>query len=214
MADVVRIWSGDYGFMFDKRERLGMIAPIWIGGSADTGGWTSFDLDLSAQVDHEDLISRLEDIQPSLLLFLRKLHCIEVDTNGNARRLEKTLVDGITRIQLSRRDDHFPLVTKHYVLCSHAVPTHPQEEKRQGVTRSEIVLAFPITEAGEPVEEEQDIHAFLPLRSYGFFVSNLTTDSARTVLMAVTLVRHPSRFPHSLQSRGHLDRSVMESRAS
>ena len=102
--------------MFDKRERLGMIAPIWIGGSADTGGWTSFDLDLSAQVDHEDLISRLEDIQPSLLLFLRKLHCIEVDTNGNARRLEKTLVDGITRIQLSRRDDHFPLVTMHYVL--------------------------------------------------------------------------------------------------
>ena len=97
VADVVRIWSRDYGFMFDKRERLGVMAPIWIGRTLNTAGWTIFSLDLSSTTNRKELVSRLEDIQPSLLLFLRKLHRIKITTPAKVIKIEKTLVDDITR---------------------------------------------------------------------------------------------------------------------
>ena len=170
VADVVRIWSREYGFMFDKREKLGVIAPIWIGDTLNTAGWTIFSLDFSARTNRRELILRLEDIQPSLLLFLRKLHRIKITTPGKIIKIHKTLVNDITRLTFDLSGSDLP-VTNDYILFEHLVKTSPHEEKRKGVKQSAIVLAFPITESGEPVEEDQDVHAFLPIRSHGFRVS-------------------------------------------
>ena len=202
VADVVSVWSREYAFMFDKRQRLGMIAPIW-SGNAPNNGWTSFSLEISPQANHGELVARLSDIQPSLLLFLRKLHCIEVDIDGTVVRLEKSLADGITRVQLTREQDHATLETSRYILYSHTVKTLANEEKRPGILSSEIVLAFPILESGEPVEQEQDVHAFLPLRPYGFRVSPIHADYPETQTHLCRAVRHPGRLPDGLESRGH-----------
>jgi hypothetical protein len=47
----------------------------------------------------------------------------------------------------------------------------PQESKRQGVSSSEIILGFPITDDNQPRRESQQAYAFLPIRDYGFEAS-------------------------------------------
>jgi len=59
---------------------------------------------------------------------------------------------------------------KRYIQVTHATQTYPGEERRRDVTRSDVVLAFPMTETEAPQISGQSVHAFLPLRSYGFTV--------------------------------------------
>jgi hypothetical protein len=47
----------------------------------------------------------------------------------------------------------------------------PPVQERVGVSESEIVLAFPINNQ-EPQLEPQQVFAFLPIRPYGFMVSD------------------------------------------
>ena len=169
VADVVHVQSGPYSFMLDKREPLGMIAPILAPGP-QLNGWTRFSLELSPRADRRKLIQRLEDVQSSLLLFLHKLHRIEINIDGTSSVLEKKVVDGITRLDHHRKDNP---ERKDYLLFSTTVATATSEPKREGVARSELVLAFPLNQNGEPLESEEEVYAFLPLRSYGLRVRNL-----------------------------------------
>jgi hypothetical protein len=59
---------------------------------------------------------------------------------------------------------------ERYVLVRHLAQTPVEEPGREDVKESEIVLAFPVTETQEPVTRQQEVHAFLPLRCYGFKV--------------------------------------------
>lgn len=172
IADTVHVVSGPYKFMFDKRTKLGMIVPTWSDDVVAPEGWTLFRLGLSAQTQHGELVSHLEDIQPSLLLFLRRIHQITLTTESKTFTIEKiVLQDGVTRVQRSgdgttRSDDY--IISKHTVDTSKC---QEREEKRKGVFSSEIILAFPVTKDELPVIDDQNVHAFLPLRSFGFTVS-------------------------------------------
>jgi len=44
------------------------------------------------------------------------------------------------------------------------------EEQRGGVKSSETILACPLTSEGTPLESSQHVHAFLPIRDFGFKV--------------------------------------------
>jgi hypothetical protein len=66
---------------------------------------------------------------------------------------------------------------ERYILVRHIAQTPVEEPGREGVEESEIVLAFPVTENQEPVMKQQDVHAFLPLRCYGFKVWLLSLDT-------------------------------------
>jgi len=44
------------------------------------------------------------------------------------------------------------------------------DKQREGVKTSKTVLAFPVTSKGIPLESSQDVHAFLPIRDFGFKV--------------------------------------------
>jgi hypothetical protein len=57
-----------------------------------------------------------------------------------------------------------------YVVKYHQIPNMPKESKRPGVSCSEIILGFPITENNQPKRESQQAYAFLPIRDYGFEV--------------------------------------------
>ena len=169
VAETASIFSGPFSFILDRGQTLGMISPTWIDDRRAEEGWTTIDLALSADTTPKSLTTYLDSIEPSILLFLRKLHAIEIKKKVKSLRLEKTVLDdGITR--LTRSLDAYASVCSDYIVFEHTVQTYRDEPDRQGILTSDIVLAFPLTASGEPLEAEQNVHAFLPIRSYGFQV--------------------------------------------
>ena len=172
VADKVYITSGPYSFHFDKTMPLGMITPILGSEYRPVRGWTTFHLHLAQSVNGNDLSAQLRDVRPTLLLFLRQLRTLSITTPGvrqrniEVRRTDDDDRDMITleRIQNGARD------VERYVLVRHLAQTPAEEPGREDVKESEIVLAFPVTDTQEPVTKKQEVHAFLPLRCYGFKV--------------------------------------------
>ncbi|KAH9046334.1 hypothetical protein EDB83DRAFT_2227590 [Lactarius deliciosus] len=171
VADEVHISSGPYSFYFDRTAQLGMITPVWGSDYPPRPGWTTFHLRLAPSENGTDLSAQLRDLRPTLLLFLRQLRVLNVAVPGANRRggLQMRREDGPgdDLVSLERIDNGESKVEK-YVLVRHLAQTPAQEPGREGVEQSEIMLAFPVTETGEPVIERQEVHAFLPLRCYGF----------------------------------------------
>ncbi|KAJ6590013.1 hypothetical protein DFH09DRAFT_1074494 [Mycena vulgaris] len=79
VADKVFISSDPYKFSFDKHAELGMITPSWEEDCPGRRNWTQFTLQLSDTIDKKELESYLSDIDPTLLLFLRKLRSLHID---------------------------------------------------------------------------------------------------------------------------------------
>lgn len=169
---MVFISSDIYTFKLDRREKLGMITPIWTGEHPVDPGWTSFHLKLAR--NEQELVKHVEDIKPSLLLFLRKLRSLKIEVTS--KKTKKT-------IQINRRETVDPdivmlerlllngtRVSERYLILKHTITPDQKEPKRKGIKSSEIVLAFPITPEGTPIAETREVHAFLPLRNYGFNV--------------------------------------------
>lgn len=153
-----------------------MITPVCGSAYPPKRGWTTFHLRLAPSENGTDLSAQLGDLRPTLLLFLRQLRVLNVTVPGVARhgalQMRREDGPGDDLVSLERIDDGEHKVEK-YVLVRHLAQTPAQEPGREGVEQSEIVLAFPVTETGEPVIEKQEVHAFLPLRCYGFNVSFL-----------------------------------------
>ena len=151
-----------------------MITPVWGSAYPPTPGWTTFHLRLAPSENGSDLSTQLSDLRPVLLLFLRQLRSLVVTLPGAAghRALKIYREDGPgdDLVSLTRVDDGQVSVEK-YLLVKHVARTPGREPGREGVEQSEIMLAFPVSETGEPVIKMQDVHAFLPLRRYGFNVS-------------------------------------------
>jgi hypothetical protein len=177
IADEVDISSGMYTFKLDRNGKLGMITPIWTPSLTVKPGWTTFDLHLKSP-DLAALTVHLKEIRPSLLLFLRRLRCltikgplgffgehmsIEIHCSIHPNDVDADVVS-LQRIENGNRS------SEKYFKVQQAAKTYTQEEKRKGISESVIVLAFPLTENEEPKTEAQSVHAFLPLRSYGFNV--------------------------------------------
>ncbi|KAH8710040.1 hypothetical protein GQ44DRAFT_731273 [Phaeosphaeriaceae sp. PMI808] len=55
-----------------------------------------------------------------------------------------------------------------YLLCQHIARSLPPEAKREGLSESPIMLAFPIADTQEANAEPQQVYAYLPIRDYGF----------------------------------------------
>jgi hypothetical protein len=204
VADVVHISSRIYTFKLDKNEELGMITPIWNDSEHPViPGWTSFHLELSPLEDSNVVASYIRDINPSLLLFLGKLREMTIDI-----RLEGDTRDEI--VKLVRKDMDSGTVVledsrsspERFLMVKHMTKTYEEEAKRIGVEKSEILLAFPLTEDGMPKIEEQpqSVHAFLPIKSFGFTVCNLiypTWQWSHSLMRSV--VHHPGGFLDSCQ---------------
>lgn len=166
-----------YTFKLDRNGKLGMITPIWMPSLTVKPGWTTFDLHLKSP-DLAALALHLKEIRPSLLLFLRRLRCLAIQ--GPLGFLGEHVLIEIHRsihredidadvVSLQRVEDG-NLSSEKYFRVQQVTKTYTQEEKRKGISESVIVLAFPLTENEEPKTEAQPVHAFLPLRSYGFNV--------------------------------------------
>lgn len=176
VADAVWINSGKYSFKFDKREKLGMIAPIWVAdfpGKLATG-FTSIMLQLSTEYDETGLIREIKLLDPRLLVFLRKLRRIKLsilEHDGNSwqttyeRHDERSWNNDQQLVKLQRGGK--PL---HYIVTRYLVDQLPTEPNRPGCAQSEILLGFPVTESDAAEIISQEVYAFLPIRDYGFKV--------------------------------------------
>lgn len=169
VTNVVYILSREYTFYFDKERELGMITPIWTDAFPAKDGWTTFRLQLSSSGHIHHIASHLAELQPSLLLFLRKLRHLYVTVDNKTVLFRRSTIGAdIVLESVSERSS----LLQRYLVVEHVLATYDHERRREGVKESTLVLAFPLTVYEEPVIEDQAVHAFLPLQNYGFKVRN------------------------------------------
>lgn len=175
VSDTPEIHSNEFHFKFDrtvKDKPLGFVIPYWIDDSSDAVNGETV-IVLPAPKDEKFDASKLHSLDPYLLLFLRKLRKIEIhekDVVSSFCRLDKV---GITELTLSKNTRSNEVISekKQYLRTNCIVEMYSvQEEKRPGIDKTEIVLAFPISELYEaqPDIKRSKIYAFLPIRQAGF----------------------------------------------
>jgi hypothetical protein len=199
VADVVHITSRNFSFKFDAKADLGMVAPIWSDpppGFSHRPGYTSFYISLHPRCK-EEVLHQLRALDATILAFLRRLRQISICIEGGFRReLRRETSNSETGPLLILHQDQ---EKRAYVHVKRMVKNLPEEEKRPGISESEIALAFPIYN-GLPVIAEQQVFAHLPLREYGLQVCSGCTSSFMAAELSV-VVPYPRRFPDSGQPR-------------
>jgi hypothetical protein len=178
VADVVWITSRQYSFKFEtdkaKHKGLGMIAPIWSeppDGFSARRGVTSFYLRLSSANRQCEVQAKLNSVDATMLMFLRKLRRITITMEGGTPRvLNRTESNSaFGRIITLHQDNEMV----RYVSTKYTVCNLPETEKRPGIEQSEVELAFPITRQETPLIKQQQVFAHLPMRPFGFQVWTL-----------------------------------------
>ncbi|KAI1365664.1 hypothetical protein F5Y08DRAFT_338421 [Xylaria arbuscula] len=190
IADVVWVHSGSYSFQFDATRKLGMITPQWVTFPADARpGFTSILLQLRSDCRPEVLAEDIKSLSSKSLLFLRRIRQMNITIHAQDGETWKTT--------LSRKDERYPRdfpfttttlsqgdMRRVYWVYQRKIKLSHSEPKRAHCTESVVTLAFPIYTPGkgdnnslDPVTvtviEDQDVHATLPVRNYGFkFVIN------------------------------------------
>ena len=175
VSDAPEIHSNGYHFKFDrtvKDKPLGFVIPYWVDDTRDAVDSQTV-IVLPAPKDEKFDGSKLHSLDPYLLLFLRKLRIIEVHEKDLVNSFFRSDKAGISELTLSKnkRSGEVTLEKKHYLRISCIVQMDSvQEEKRPGIDKTEIVLAFPISELFEaqPDIKRSKIYAFLPIRQAGF----------------------------------------------
>lgn len=149
-----------------------MITPIWCTDYPADAGQTTFRLQLMPSESAEALAEHATTLEPSILLFLRQLSMLKIETCLTGQdpwdvHLKRETTNDPDVVKLTHwrgsrmtRDDYF--------VVRHTVQGMPDDDKRKGITSSEVTLAFPIDKNGAPIAREEYAHAFLPLRKYGF----------------------------------------------
>jgi hypothetical protein len=179
IADIVWIHSGHYSFMFDKYTKLGMITPIWTAFPCQPkAGYTSMYLQLSDQCNVRELLNEIKSLDPRLLIFLRKLREVNITVQEDALPTWETKLtchdvgatNGEELIKLHQDED-----CRLYKIIRHSISDLPPEPKRPNCCESQAVLAFPLSELEGASMASQNVYAFLPIRDYGFKVSNNMT---------------------------------------
>ena len=188
-----------------------MITPSWTNRYPVRPGWTSFYLHLSPMEDSGKITSYINDIKPSLLLFLRQLSQMTINIQLSDSAQNKS-------IELARKDVGSDFVVledsrsspERFLIVEHTTKTYTEETKRMGIEESEIMLVFPLTETEMPKIEEQGqaVHAFLPIKSFGFTVCHPTWQWSHFLTRSV--VYHPSRFLDCYQQRANSGRPAVE----
>ncbi|KAI3045489.1 hypothetical protein CBS76997_4576 [Aspergillus niger] len=178
VAASVWIASGPYTFKFDASNQMGMLIPIWESPpDATRYANTSMYARFAPRADERIVFHDLDVVGAKILTFLRKLRelnlHIELQSGDricyNVARQDTTSPDGLCMTQLTFTGEMFPVAQrKTYVVCRYEVKEMPQERKRPGRQTTELRIAFPVDDFGQPVLESQDVYAVLPVRSYGF----------------------------------------------
>lgn len=194
VAEKVHIQSGNFSFYFQHRKGesgMGMVSPVWQDPEEDLDGPLTR-MTLSLLNDNKalrDVIhQQFRELQDNLLLFLRKLKRIEVsfyDSEGSCTsKSVSSKSSASTRLCLTRTTTTGPEVVEsrsYFYITNYTASNLAENENRdysdaekrsREYATADIVLAFPVTRDDVPVEQTQEVFAFLPTGKQGFKASN------------------------------------------
>lgn len=177
VCDRPEIYSNGYKICFDASNgSIGYILPNWIQNEikdVEYSNWTTrISLPLKSENEMQkhksrSLTASFNDIRPSLLLFLNRLRSITIHNrlkNSN-ETYERIDISGTHIVEI--RCEH---VVEKWFIIKHQLKI-PEEIKNSSdgiIEATEIALAFPLHDikaTGEFSLTEQDVYAYLPLRT-------------------------------------------------
>lgn len=186
-ADIVHVASGYYEFMFDRNEHLGMIFPIHstFPSAHRLPDHTQFLLQLRDRKDCNEIQAELHHIEPQLLIFLKSLRglTIQIGDTRKSHHIESdtsAALGEIATIYSNHEGEVAPSKMK-YAIARYRTSELHEDGQRQGITTSEVVLAFPI-EHSKPKISPQKAFAFLPIDDFGFKVSHNTSQKMESTV--------------------------------
>ncbi|KAF4430289.1 putative Heterokaryon incompatibility protein, partial [Fusarium austroafricanum] len=184
VADVVTISSGYYSFQFRKKERLGMITPIWIEEQDFPGtprsGWTSIAMEILDPY-RQEIVQEIKHFDSTWLAFLRRLRSVNINVEIDGHPAWKTThlrQDGSAPPQIKNPGSFHKFMalthdktSKTYAMTNFKVHMTTEEEKRPGVKQVDLQLAFPtlsdLTEPALTRSRSEQVFAYLPIRDSG-----------------------------------------------
>ncbi|KAJ4267510.1 hypothetical protein NW762_003617 [Fusarium torreyae] len=206
----VHIQSNDFSFSFTHRKGdsgLGMVTPVWESAEESLGNsstritlflHTSDDSEEDAR-QRETIRLQFQDLQHTILLFLRKLRKVQVSffDEGGAQTSATTYSLHGSNPATIRKVTSDDVEERQYHVTKHVAENIPRSENRtyseeQGRADSstEVVLAFPLTDSSTPIVENQDVFAFLPMRPMGFkflIHTDFVTEASRQGIVVTSL---------------------------
>lgn len=202
VASRVYIQSGPFSFFFEHEEGdtgIGMIAPEYEKPKETLEDpLTRMTLSLIKGIDETALHQQFRDLPDTLLLFLRQLGSISIERSGFTDGVSESTTytcqhdeeAGRTILEKTYRKGSEPpeKSLRYYFVQRKLLQDLPNDPKRDYNT-AEVVLAFPFDDNSEPVIENQEVFAYLPIRDFGFpFViqSDFVTQASRQDVMETT----------------------------
>ncbi|KAG7123520.1 Protein NO VEIN like protein [Verticillium longisporum] len=212
----VVIQSGHFSFHF-KHEKgdlgLGMVLPVWENQAAALPGpLTRMTLHLHEQGEAQELehlrqtiFRQLSELQNTSLLFLRNLRQISVafyDEDGGLKssknfrvgdeRDHAVLLETASTSTVNGNNGQTSTENKQYHVTRHMATNLSKSDNRDSPTNAEaeVVLAFPLTSDLQPLIEQQEIFAFLPIRESNFkflIHSDFDTSASRQDIVSTSL---------------------------
>lgn len=166
VANTVAVHSNGFRFILDRDQELGMISPQWVSGpSLNLSGWTRIHLQFCDNSQYNTVKKQLAEVREHVLLFMRRLSRMTIDDGSGLPFSISRVIDGNRLIVTTV---HGKTTYRRYIRIAQTIPAYRLEPKREHAQTTEVVLAFPLDGNDYPLAEPQMVHAFLPMRSYGF----------------------------------------------
>jgi hypothetical protein len=173
ISDQPQIFSNGFQFKFkrqNEKDQLGFVAPYWIDLVPRYVEPTLTNIVLPLRESAKDELEKLGQIEHTLILFLRQLKAVKIENKINQKIIRTTRLDKDGKIEIEEANEtsfkkyYYKLVRKNLTVLESI-----QEEKRENVRVTELILAFSLKEDGSAdTRATQKVFAFLPTRSYGF----------------------------------------------
>lgn len=178
ISDAPHIASGDFRFAFDRTAFADdptapwQIIPLWRDQPppAETTHATQFFLPFAPRLDQAAIAriaAQFDELDPRLLLFLRRLRRITVDNRITGHRLaveRRDEAQDIVRLRHGRQSQRWRVFRRTVTVPAEvrADPT-TREFDRQTVAAREVVVAFAVDAQGNLVSSDDDrLFVFLP----------------------------------------------------
>ena len=170
ITDAPEIHSNGFHFRFDRtnpKDLLGYVVPHWHESDSPFDERTT-SLVIPSKAGRFFPQETLVDVDGTLLLFLGKLRQLEVTSPGRQEiftRRDSGVVTTLAASKSGEEPTHKDYLRKRIDLDTSDI----LEPKREGIVSSEMVLAFPLSDAGEAAPSPGcATYAFLPIRDFGF----------------------------------------------
>lgn len=174
VSDAPEIHSNGFHFRFnrgDPKNPLGYVIPEWYEPTFPVDAATTtivIPLKTTASVP----AALLSEITSTLLLFLGKLRKLELRDATRSAAYERKDSSGMTTLTAVVKDGAGGprTATSRYLRAEYSLSmVDIQEPKREEITETSLVLAFPVDDEGKALPQQGcPTFAFLPIRDFGF----------------------------------------------